>query len=138
MLSAPGVVRPDSVPKPARLGGRWSSVLLLMFLGGMLLAWVAQKVARSTLEARSLGSNVSLERIDASLVRPEFTPEQVVTKQIESMRAAVLDPDRLRECYSLAAPSNRAVTGPFERFSALVSSAPYDQLGVMNIRWAKR
>jgi hypothetical protein len=128
MLTAP-IHQHDSNARRTRPGSRWRLVWLVLFVAGMLLAWGAQQLARTTLTGQGLSGEELMDSVDATLPRPELTPEQVVSKQVESMRASVLDHDRLRECYSLAAPSNRAVTGPFENFANIVRSSPYDNLG---------
>jgi len=129
MLTAPVIHQHDSNASRTRPCSRWRLVWLVLFVTGMFLAWGAQQLARSTVPGQSHLRDELADYVDTTLPRPELTPEQVVSKQVESMRASWLDHDRLRECYSFAAPSNRAVTGPFERFANLVRSSPYDNLG---------
>ncbi|TWU66202.1 hypothetical protein V7x_17600 [Crateriforma conspicua] len=61
-------------------------------------------------------------------VRPELGPAEVVAIQLESMRQAALDPERLKLCFAFASPSNRRLTGPFERFQRLVVEPPFAAL----------
>jgi hypothetical protein len=67
--------------------------------------------------------------IDPSIASSQLTPEQVVTIQVSSALESKQNPGALKTCYSLASPANRAFTGPFQRFAAMVFAPPYDQLG---------
>ncbi len=107
----------------------WRVILILLFAGGILLAWIAQRAVLSAARTERRADLIIQDRFDVSIPKAEYTPEQVVDMQIASLQAAMLDNERLIECYSFAAPSNRASTGPFENFSALVKAYPYNELG---------
>lgn len=68
------------------------------------------------------------QHVDFSIPQPHYSPAEVVTLQIESMRDSASSPDHLTTCYSLASPENREITGPIERFGAMVMMPPYDRL----------
>ncbi|GAB5405492.1 MAG: hypothetical protein Aurels2KO_37230 [Aureliella sp.] len=55
----------------------------------------------------------------------DMTPEEVVGKQVQSIRDAVDSPESIRECFALASPGNRKLTGPVERFADMVMTEPY-------------
>ncbi|MEM1107569.1 MAG: hypothetical protein AAGH99_02660 [Planctomycetota bacterium] len=60
---------------------------------------------------------------------PELTPRQVIAAQLVGLQNAG-DPDTpedrgMRVVWNFAAPANQAVTGPFERFDAMVRAEPY-------------
>lgn len=55
-------------------------------------------------------------------------PEQVVQKQLNSLRAALNEPDSLRVCYGLASPENLAAIGSYDQFVRLVASPSYRPL----------
>lgn len=77
----------------------------------------------------SQSGEVIAERfVDSTIPQPHYSPAEVVALQVDSIRASLAQPERLVVCYSLASPQNRAVTGPFERFAAMVMMSPYDQL----------
>ncbi len=65
---------------------------------------------------------------DSGIARSTLTPADVVTMQINSIRASVDDLEKLKICYSLASQENRSHTGPFSRFSKMVTLPPYDRL----------
>lgn len=115
----------------AKAGKRdhWPAMLILLFAGGVLLAWIVQRAVLSTATTEPHADMIIRDRFDVSIPKAEFTPQQVVDKQMASLQAAMLDNEQLIECYSFAAPSNRATTGPFENFSALVRTYPYIELG---------
>ncbi len=68
------------------------------------------------------------DEVDASIPQPKLDPSDVVTLQVNSIRDALVDPAKLKVCYSLASPVNRKHTGPFRRFSEIVMLPPYDRL----------
>lgn len=88
----------------------WS---LLSFLGG---GHVRSDVAD---ESRNIDSNIP---------QRHYSPEEVVARQVQSIRDSLAVPERLRICYSLASPENRATTGPFDRFATMIMKPPYDAL----------
>lgn len=65
---------------------------------------------------------------DASIPQARLSPSEVVTLQVNSIRASVDDASKLKICYSLASKDNRSHTGPFPRFREMVTLPPYDQL----------
>lgn len=61
--------------------------------------------------------------------RPELSPEQVVRIQIEALGNDLTDAG-IDVVFRFASPSNRALTGPLDRFKLMVKSPPYqDMLG---------
>lgn len=125
------MIAAESPVSNSRWRRRGLALLVLFCVGGL-----SGLVARSYLFSR-LATQVAqpsqvapLSEAVESLPRASFSPEEVVRAQIESMRRAVDNPAALLTCYSLASPSNRRLTGPFERFAGLVTTEPYRQLGV--------
>lgn len=59
---------------------------------------------------------------------PQLTPEAVVNLQIEALRKSIADPAKVSICFQLASPSNRAFTGPLERFAEMVRQPPFSEL----------
>lgn len=59
---------------------------------------------------------------------PEWSPEEVVQRQMEALIASNTDPEAIANCFALASPSNRLVTGPLERFAAMVAGPNYRAL----------
>lgn len=129
MPSADSLTQLEPETANASKRDHWRAMLILLFSVGMLLAWIAQRAVLSAARPERRADMIIQDRFDVSIPKAEYTPEQVVDKQIASLQAAMLDNERLIECYSFAAPSNRAFTGPFENFSALVRAYPYDELG---------
>lgn len=74
------------------------------------------------------GSSEADKYVDVNIPSIHFSPAEVVTLQVQSIRDAVADPLRLTVCYSLASPKNRTFTGPFENFAQMVMMPPYDRL----------
>jgi hypothetical protein len=55
----------------------------------------------------------------------ELTPREVVALQLAAMKESRTRPDAIADCFALASPENRAVTGPLARFEELVHSPAY-------------
>jgi hypothetical protein len=66
--------------------------------------------------------------VDINIPKSHFSPAEVVALQVQSIRDSLTNPERLKVCYSLASPENRAVTGPFARFAQMVMLPSYDRL----------
>ena len=56
---------------------------------------------------------------------PRLGPRDVIRGQLESLRLNEADNRGIGRCFEFAAPSNRLVTGPLERFIAMVNSPRY-------------
>ena len=110
-----------------------SKLIWIIVAGGALVAgWLlghAVPISKTTTTAdtnRRETQDVSPpDEIILEIASPDMTPRQVVERQMESVRASSFDIQALRVCYSLAAPSNRAVTGPFERFAQMIQSPSF-------------
>ena len=61
---------------------------------------------------------------------PELTPEDVVRVQLQALqRNDTPSPDSgIRQTWALAHPNNKALTGPFDRFAAMIRSPGYADL----------
>lgn len=62
----------------------------------------------------------------------DLSPRQVIAAQLVGLQRAA-DPHApddagMRVVWNFAAPANQAITGPFERFDAMVRGEPYDVL----------
>ena len=56
---------------------------------------------------------------------PELPPEEVVRLQLAGLSDAKTDGVGILQCFCLASPGNRVVTGPLERFGQMVRTEPY-------------
>ena len=59
---------------------------------------------------------------------PELSPDAVLDIQLKALQRADLDDGAMQVVFNFASPGNRAVTGPLERFDAMVRGFPYDVL----------
>ena len=58
----------------------------------------------------------------------DLSPREVVVLQVEALRGFLADRESVRQCYVLASPANRAVTGPLDRFTNMVQNEEYRAL----------
>jgi len=56
---------------------------------------------------------------------PNLPPEEVVRLQLAGLSDAKADGVGILQCFCLASPGNRVVTGPLERFGQMVRNEPY-------------
>ena len=69
-----------------------------------------------------------LERVDlARVVLPSaaLAPDEVVRLQLTGLSDEQADGVGILQCYCFASPANRAVTGPLDRFGAMVRQGPF-------------
>ena len=57
------------------------------------------------------------------IITPQTSPESIVKTQL-----IALQQDDIEEVFKYASPKNKELTGPWERFSAMVHSQPYHHL----------
>jgi hypothetical protein len=55
----------------------------------------------------------------------KLAPDEVVRLQLNGLSDQQVDGVGILQCYCFAAPANRAVTGPLERFGAMVRQGPF-------------
>jgi hypothetical protein len=67
-------------------------------------------------------------RVELKLPSPDLSPDEVVRLQVNALRAFQQDQSALNQCYVFASPANRAVTGPLDRFAAMVQNEIYSPL----------
>ena len=70
----------------------------------------------------------SAARAEIQLPDPRLSPTDVVRLQVDALRAFRSDQSAIGQCYALASPGNRAVTGPLHAFSAMVQNPTYRSL----------
>ena len=99
--------------------------IALCFIVG-IACWLA--FSKLIVSTSAIGQMQVDQEVDTSIPQPGLSPADVVTLQVNSIRNAVGDLEKLKVCYSLASPENRKATGPFSRFSELVMLPPYDRL----------
>lgn len=103
-------------------------VLLVCFLVGAS-GWLTVRRDRvETARGSAIARQTSNDDEYAGVASPSLSPEQVVDIQIQSMRAAVESPEQIRDCFALASPGNREVTGPIDRFASMVMTGQYSSL----------
>jgi len=96
-------------------------------LAGLLNIYWTMAKSSSSLGVAGLGPD-DLMGVDVSRVvfpSPSLAPEEVVRLQLAGLGDAKPDGVGILQCFCLASPGNRVVTGPLERFGQMVRSEPY-------------
>ncbi len=65
---------------------------------------------------------------DGSTPSPELKPSEVVRIQVDALRTNSPSNKGIELTYRFASPGNKRSTGPLDRFTEMVRSAPYDRL----------
>ncbi|MEQ8211869.1 MAG: DUF4864 domain-containing protein [Lacipirellulaceae bacterium] len=119
--------------QPAR--SRSSFNALVGFGGGVLLGAVLVSLFGSGGDGRSSAEEPSTETSSIELPdnatvtpNPDWSPREVVQLQMEALVESSTNPTAIANCFALASPSNRVVTGPLERFAAMVAGPGYRPL----------
>lgn len=87
-----------------------------------------QAAANADIRASSALDPTDLTRLGADqivLPDPAHSPEKVVETQLAGLADRTPNGVGILQCFCLASPSNRAVTGPLERFGAMVRQGEY-------------
>ena len=88
---------------------------------GLLLCLVLAPVIAGAQEPVGTANPLS----DALVPAPALSPGEVVRIQLEALRHNDLHNRGIEVAFRFASPANRANTGPFERFVAMIRKGPY-------------
>jgi hypothetical protein len=87
--------------------------------------WTADYSARVDPVSDPLAGLGNVDLSGVVLPSPSLLPEQVVRLQLAGLRDVRADGVGVLQCFVLASPGNRAVTGPLERFGKMVRQGPF-------------
>jgi hypothetical protein len=107
---------------------RWSiqiAILLMLLSVGFNAGLVTRQQRRLSEPAEE-----STLAGDSGLVipSPAMEPREIVQLQVANLAECQVSPDALRQVYAFASPDNREVTGPIDRFAAMLLSPQYKPL----------
>jgi hypothetical protein len=105
----------------------FARVLVCLVLGG-IGAYAGARYAQYLNWDASIPAAPSSTRAEIQLPDPRLSPADVVRLQVNALRAFRNDESAISQCYVLASPANRAVTGPLGRFIAMVQNPQYRPL----------
>lgn len=98
-------------------------VMLLVALGiASGVAWARRNASDSVVEFDPAGYE------EVAQPSPDFAPDDVVRMQLEALARFRDEPGAMLQCYTLASPANRAVTGPLARFTVMIMNPEYRSL----------
>jgi len=111
--------------------------VLLGFVGGLALRVFLKRGQQQTATVESFVGLPAVGLIPAqptNLLTPTATrsPKQVVEIQMEALSAYRHNRSAIHQVFVHASPSNRAVTGPLQRFEKMLLRQPYNALVVSN------
>jgi hypothetical protein len=104
------------------------AALLLVVGINRLLFPASQAAASAEIVASSALAPTDLSRLGADRIvfpDPALSPEKVVETQLAGLADPSPNGVGIFQCYCLASPANRAVTGPEERFGAMVRQGAF-------------
>jgi hypothetical protein len=107
---------------------RPSFLALLAFgaiVGVVNLFWSADRSFDARLAGLSSSELAGVNLGEITFPHPELSPEEVVRLQLAGLSDRSADGSGILQCFCLASPANRIVTGPLERFGQMVRDDPY-------------
>lgn len=102
-------------------------ILLAVFVGVANLVWFGHDAEPDFIVPGALAAS-DLEHLDLTRVvlpSADLAPEEVVRLQLAGLSDEQADGVGILQCYCFASPANRAVTGPLDRFGAMVRQGEY-------------
>ena len=99
--------------------------LLVRVLGLPIVFALAVWLATGLVPGQSTGWATPDPVSDALVPDPAFTPGEVVRIQLEALRHNDGQDRGIAVAFRFASPANRANTGPFSRFAAMIKNGPY-------------
>ena len=102
-------------------------IVFALALGVANVAWLSPDAKPDVIAPGGL-SAADLEDIDltrVALPNAQRSPEEVVRLQLTGLSDETPDGVGILQCYCFASPANRAITGPLDRFGAMVRQGPY-------------
>ncbi len=127
----------SSFNTPATSAGRFAlaknhTILLLVCSAiglafGFLFLGPIVPAASNAEDASTRADSSTLPPQKSDLVQPtdSLLPEQVVAAQMEALANYRTDRSAIHQVFAFASPANRAVTGPIDRFEAMIRQEPY-------------
>lgn len=98
-------------------------VVAILIAGGLVAGSV---LARSIFSPKDF---VATTEIDATVAAsPALTPAEVVSTQMKALAKSRTEPAAIADCFALASPANKVVTGPLSRFTQMLGSPAYRPL----------
>ncbi len=123
----------NSTPQDGTSQGGLAVVFVFFFVIGFLIALLMQFLFvsfwQSSQSRPSDFSEFLAETKKETIIKPEprFSPEQVVSYQLERLRSEELTTG-IHQCFAFASPANKQITGPISRFARMLQNSPYSVL----------
>ena len=93
--------------------------------GAANLYWSTSPLADDALTGLSGSELAGIDLRKITLPTPSLSPEEVVRLQLAGLSNPSANGVGVMQCFCLASPANRSVTGPLERFGEIVRSGPF-------------
>lgn len=93
--------------------------------GATNLYWSTKPPADDSLAGLSGSELAGIDLEKLTLPSPSLAPDEVVRLQLNGLSDPSADGGGMLQCFCLASPANRSVTGPLERFGEMVRSGPF-------------
>ncbi|WP_428307219.1 hypothetical protein [Lacipirellula sp.] len=103
------------------------ALVAFAFLAGIMnIYWSVN--ASSSIAGIDSNELVGIDLSSVVFPSPSLTPEEVVRLQLKGLSDPKRDGVGVLQCFCLASPANRSVTGPLKRFGEMVRNAPFDAM----------
>lgn len=87
--------------------------------------WSTDHAADDGIAGLSSSELIGVDLGDITFPHPKLAPEEVVRLQLAGLSDPSADGSGILQCFCLASPANRVVTGPLEHFGQMVRTGPF-------------
>lgn len=102
------------------------ALIAFAFLAGILnIYWSTEFESIAGINANELAG---IDLSEVVFPSPALEPEEVVRLQLEGLSNSKRDGVGVLQCFCLASPANRTVTGPLKHFGEMVRQPPFDAM----------
>ena len=105
------------------------ALIAFAFLVGIAnLYWATRDASLADVTGAAPRDLAGLDLSEVVFPSPALTPDAVVRLQIKGLSDAKRDGVGILQCFCLASPANRSITGPLKRFGQMVRTEPYNSM----------
>ena len=112
--------------RPKRHGVSGTVLFMMSWLLSIALPLAAAEIPKHT--ATMTQSAVPGRSLEGPYPNPNLTADGVVRTQIQALQNNDIHDHGIEITYRFASPANKRQTGPFERFSRMLKTSPYDAM----------
>ena len=105
------------------------ALIAFAFLAGIAnIYWTTRAALPADIAGISRNELAGVDLANVVLPSPKLSPEEVVRLQLKGLNDPKMGGVGVLQCFCLASPANRAITGPLQRFGQMVRTGAYQAM----------